>query len=160
VGKGGGRKAWNSTLRPSPLARSGKGLKRSPIKGSRKPLKRRTLEERYGDDPTRYGPLFKRVREYPCLGRVHLRGWHVCAPGYRPATAHHFGDTDLEGLAPCCGLMHDLLHESAKEVDLELRKRGRTLVGLSQAYVRVAAEALEGAGELPEECSAALEVGE
>jgi hypothetical protein len=114
-------------------------------------MKRRTLQERYGEDPLRYGPLWEKVRRwYPCAGKVHLGGAHDCGPGMRPAGAHHLGDTDIEGLIPCCRRFHDQLHDRSWEVEAELRKRGRTLARLGLAYVQVAADSLAAEGELPE----------
>lgn len=152
--KDGDRTAWNSNLRP------GKPLGRDPEKPLRstKKLKRRTLKERYGHDPLSYGVLFEKVREWPCAGKVHLPHQHRCGPGYRPPTAHHLGKTDVEGLVPCCGALHDAMEERTKEVDQALREAGKpSLAKLGQAYVRTAARIVAGQGRLPKEVAAALE---
>jgi hypothetical protein len=139
------RKAWNSRLRPGKGLKPGKGFK---VKGDKKPLRSRTLTERFQDDPTRYGPLWKVVRVLPCVGRMVDPG-HECGPGYAPATAHHLGKTDLEGLVPVCGALHDVLHQRHKCREWEERA-GVDLAALGGKYVKGAAERLERDGELPE----------
>ena len=100
-----------------------------------KKMKVRTLEEKFGDDPFRYGTLFKEIRLLPCFGSTYLPG-HVCGLGYAPASAHHLGKTDLDGLLPVCSLLHDETEERSLEVEKRLREAGRQgLQALGRGYL-------------------------
>lgn len=138
---------------PGAVANSTLGVRKGLKSGGR--LRSRTLEERYGDDPIRYGVLFKAVREKICFGRLYVAG-HSCGIGYAPASAHHIGDTDLDGQLPACGKMHDRLEEFPKEVEEEL-PGDWTLETLGKWYVRKAARELDRAGDLPDDVRQELE---
>lgn len=62
-----------------------------------------------------YGPAWERVRRLPCFW-LRFQDDHVCGPGHTGGhTAHHFirvgrGGRDQDGLIPCCGWVHDVLH--------------------------------------------------
>ena len=124
------------------VRRPGSTLRADP----RKRMKARTLEEKFGDDPLRYGTLFREIRLLPCFGSTYLPG-HVCGLGYAPATAHHLGKTDLDGLLPVCGHMHDQVGEQTLEVEKRLREAGRpSLSGLGRLYL------VRTIGRLSQEC--------
>lgn len=107
-------------------------------------LKRRSLAERTKDDPDRYGDLFEAVRRMPCFGRKYLPG-HECELGYAPASAHHLGRQDSEGMVPVCGRLHDLCEMRTSEVEVMLQRAGSpSLEELGQMYVE---RAREGAGD-------------
>lgn len=130
---------WNSTL----------GVK----KGGR--LKARTLGEKYGGDPLRYGPLFEEVRAMTCAGRSLIAG-HRCGPGYAPASAHHLDDKshlDALGLIPCCGLLHDRLEDPSDQVRWVAH---RTDEDVGRFYVLKAADRIRDRGEMTEELESAL----
>lgn len=133
------RTAWNSTLRPGKPLRAKKRLSRTRASLNRTgKLKRRGVMERHADDPDRYGELFLRVREMPCFGRSRLP-LHQCGIGVRPATAHHVGRKDSEGLLPVCGRLHDALHERPWEIQSRMGKGGAEKVRrLALEYVEQA----------------------
>ena len=129
----GKRRVFGSTLKVDPA----------------KKLKSRTLEEKFGDDPLRYGPVWKCVRILPCAGRKYVP-LHECGPGFAPATAHHLGKDDLAGLWPVCGALHDQLAERPREVSKALRKAGGPTIGaIGKRYVAGALERLQADGRLP-----------
>ena len=62
----------------------------------------------------RYGPAWERVKKLPCvLYTLNFYGvGHQCC-GYGEMTghtAHHLSRLDRDGIIPCCGKAHDLLH--------------------------------------------------
>ncbi len=129
------------------ISRFGSTLKVDPAKK----LKVRTLEEKFGDDPLMYGPAFKLVRTLLCFG-IEWLGGHKCKPGYAPATAHHPGKDDLDGLVPVCGWLHDRCAERTLEVERELREAGSPpLSGLGRMYTMLAIRELVDREELPPE---------
>lgn len=86
------RTAWNSTLRPG-----------------RRP-RERSFRERFpeGEDRDRYGFLWEMVRRLPCIAVLLGVHGHRCRPGVSGRhTAHHVGRTDLDGLVPADGWLHD-----------------------------------------------------
>lgn len=130
-------RGWNSTL---PVARS-------RMKASTR-LRSRSLEEKYGDDPERYGPLFREVRDrMECFGLTYLPG-HVCDLGYAPATAHHIDDRghlDRHGLVRVCGALHDRCEQFPGEVEQDLAAAGSpSLQEIAHATVRDARAAIRG----------------
>ena len=138
------------------ISRFGSTLRANP----KKRLRSRTLEEKFGDDPLRYGPVFKRVRGYPCFGTIYFLG-HRCGPGYAPASAHHVGYDDLDGLLPVCGLLHDQVGEKALKVEKRLRRAGMpSIEAIAKSYVGQALFELKEEGELPPDVKqAAMERG-
>lgn len=117
-----------------------KSRRNNPLK-RRTSLRSRSLSERTEDDPDRYGELFERVREMPCFGRRYLPG-HECGLGYAPATAHHLGRKDTEGLVPVCGRLHDLCEERESEVERRLAQAGSPcLDDLGGFYIGLARKA-------------------
>lgn len=98
-------------------------------------MKARTIGAKYANDPTRYGPTFHVVAALPCIFRM-LDSEHVCMFGH---TAHHIvtvgsGGTDADGLLPCCGAAHTLLHSQPLRVwserfDVDLQFVARVFVG-------------------------------
>ena len=129
------------------VSRFGSTLKANPAKK----LKARTLEERFKDNPLRYGVVFNRVRTWPCFGIEWLPG-HKCRLGYAPATAHHLGKDDLDGMVPVCSWLHDQLEEFPTEVERELRLSGKpSLAGLGRMDVVNALVELYDSDELPAE---------
>ena len=126
----------NSTLRVNP----------------KKKMRTRTLEEKFGDDPGKYGILFREVRTFECFGITYLPGT-ACGLGYAPASAHHLGDRDIDGLLPVCGSHHSMLEEWTLEVAKTLREAGNpTLEDLGRHYLHRAIRNLEDRGEeLPPE---------
>lgn len=130
---------WGSTLRADP----------------EKKLRTRTLAERFEDDPTRYGVLFDLVRRDACFGLTYLPG-HVCGLGYAPPSAHHLGKTDLDGLLPVCGRLHDEAGEKPSDVERRLREAGRLpLQALGRLYVTAALRVLDAEGDLPADVATA-----
>ena len=126
---------WNTTLRTNP----------------RKRMRARSLKEKFGDDPLRYGPLWEEVRRQPCFGKRHLRR-HMCAPGYAPATAHHLGETDLDGMLSVCGALHDEAELYPEKLAKALQQAGSPVPQvLADGYVDAAVAELREAGELPPE---------
>jgi len=133
------------------VGRFGSTLKTDP----KKKLRARTLAERAEENPLRYGPVFLKVREKPCAGRVYLPG-HECGLGYAPASAHHIGKDDLDGLVPACAAFHDQMEEREAEVSKALREAGSpSLKAIGRSYVGEALFRLEEAGELAPEIMAA-----
>lgn len=131
---------WNSTLKMNP----------------KKKLKSRTLEEKFGDDPLRYGPLWEEVRRRDCMGLTWLLR-HQCKPGYAPPTAHHQGETDLDGLLPCCGWLHDRMELEPGKVAKALTDAGSPCYqALGMLYVSAAAVELRECGEMTAEIEKAL----
>lgn len=99
-------------------------------------LRRRGVMERYKDDPDRYGDAFLGIRELPCFARRYLPG-SECGLGYAPASAHHLGEKDSEGLVPCCGKHHDMMEEREKEVESMLKEAGSPpLKEIGRKYVQ------------------------
>lgn len=143
---------WNSTL-PIPK----KPLQRKT------PLRSRSLTEKYGDDPIRYGVLFREVRKMPCAGKVHAPR-HVCSGRH---TAHHDppvgkrGD-DLSGMIPCCDRLHAKLENrqpvfsggEGQTRSMLLEELGwdeARLAEVAMGYVQAAIRRLEAGDGLPEE---------
>jgi hypothetical protein len=84
----------------------------------------------------RYGKLWEAVKREPCFLSWHVPG-HKCGIGVRPATAHHLGRLDAEGLVPCCGKAHDLCHDQPWRVRKALDLAGApTLEEIGMEYVR------------------------
>ena len=132
---------WNTTLRTDPKKR----------------MRSRTLQEKFGDDPLRYGPVLELVRLRPCFGKSYLPG-HACALGYAPPSAHHLGETDLDGLVPVCGALHDEVGLYPETVASALRRaRSPTLPALAAQYVDAAVAELRVNGELLPEIERAWE---
>ena len=128
-------RGWNTTLRTDP----------------RKRMRAKTLQEKFGDDQLRYGPLWELVRRRPCFGKSYLPG-HVCALGYAPPSAHHLGKTDLDGLLPVDGALHDEVELYPETVAKALQRAASpTLHILADQYVDAAVAELREAGELPPE---------
>ena len=133
-------RGWNTTLRVDP----------------KKGLRSRTLKEKFGDDPLRYGPLWDEVRREPCMGLTWLPR-HQCKPGYAPPTAHHLEESDLEGMVPCCGWLHDRLELAPDEVAKELTEAASpSLQALGDLHILAAAARLREKGEMPPEIEEAL----
>lgn len=127
------------------ISRFGSTLKANP----KKRMKTRTLAEKFKDEPLRYGVVFKRVRRYPCAGRVYFAD-HVCGPGVAPASAHHLGYDDLDGLVPSCGRFHDDMEEREAKLVKALRTAGMpSLEAIGKSYVGQALFDLKEQGELP-----------
>ena len=121
-------------------------------------LRSRGVMERHKDDPFRYGVLFTTVRQWLCFGVEHLPG-HICGLGYAPPTAHHLGKTDLDGLLPVCGRLHDLVEERPSQVERALREAGQpSLQEIGRTYLRQASQALVDRGELPSEVEAVCRI--
>lgn len=149
------RRAWNSTLRPGKgLGRSKKALDRSKggLSRSTKPMKRRSLKERFKDRPECYGPIFLLVRQEPCFAARVLPTLHACGLGYAPASAHHLGDTDLDGLLPACGRMHDVLENprGVRMTEAQLQAAGQpSLREIGLQYVGRAIVELRDTDQMP-----------
>lgn len=117
-------------------------------------LRSRGVMEKYKDDPFLYGVLFTLVRTWRCFGATYLPG-HECGLGYAPPTAHHPGKTDLDGLLPVCGALHDLVEERPSRVERALREAGQpSLHDIARTYLSQASQALVDLGELPAEVEA------
>lgn len=139
---------------PGAVANSRLGSRKRLTSSTR--LRSRSLEERYGDDDLRYGPLFDEIKVMTCFAREHLPDY-PCGPGYRPATAHHLGETDPEGQVPACGRHHDWAEEFPGEVDEALREAGSpSLDELGRMYVKEAALRLIERGEMTDEIREAV----
>lgn len=135
------------------------GAVRNRTLGTRRPLRARTLEEKYGDDPLRYGPLWREVRAMTCFARRYL-SWSKCGLGYAPASAHHLdhrGHMDVKGLLPVCSKHHDRVEEHPAEVDEALSKAGSPpLDQLGRVFVELAAAKIRHRGEMTDEIEEAL----
>lgn len=133
------------------ISRFGSTLRANP----KKRLKARSLREKFKDEPLRYGVVFERVRTYPCAGKVYFVD-HVCGPGVAPASAHHLGRDDMDGLWPVCGRCHDDLEEREAKVVKALKQAGMpSLDAIAKSYVGQALFELKEEGELPVEVETA-----
>jgi len=133
------------------VSRFGSTLKANP----KKRMKVRTLKEKFGDDPLRYGPVFEVVRRLPCWANVYIPG-HECGLGAIPASAHHLGFDDLDGLLPSCSLSHSDLHEREGRITKALKTAGMpSLESIGKSYVGQVLFELKDADELPEELETA-----
>lgn len=127
------------------ISRFGSTLRANP----KKKLRSRTLKEKFGDDPIKYGILFERIRELGCFGVVYFTG-HKCGLGYAPPSAHHLGEDDLAGLLPVCGLMHDLVEEQERKLEKRLKRAGNpSLEAIGKSYVGHVLHGLKKSGDLP-----------
>ena len=138
---------------PGALANSTLGVRKGKRLKSSTRLRARTLEEKYGDDDLRYGPLFEEVRRMECAGN---HPGHECGPGYAPASAHHLDDKghlDAKGLIPCCGRLHDVLEDPSRSVEWT---DGRTTEEVGRFYVLKAAHRIRARGEMTEELEQAI----
>ena len=126
------------------ISRFGSTLRANP----KKRMKARTLREKFKDRPWKYGQVFEAVRKLPCAGRVYVPG-HECGPGVAPASAHHLGRDDLDGLVPACARFHDDLEERVAKVTEALRTAGNpSLEAIGKSYVGHALFWLNEQGEL------------
>ena len=144
-----------SPLRPCICEREDKRRSRygSTLKVNPKTkLRTRTLEEKFGDDPGKYGPLFEAVRPLPCFALTYLPS-SPCGLGYAPASAHHLEERDVGGLVPSCSLHHDMMGERTLEVERLLREAGSpSLQAIGKGYLIRAIKWIEDRGEeLPAE---------
>lgn len=129
------------------ISRFGSTLRANP----KKRFKGRTLKERFKGQPWKYGQVFEAVRKLPCAGRVYLP-YHECGPGVAPASAHHLGNDDLDGLVPACSRFHDDLEEREAKVVEALKQAGMpSLEAIGKSYVGQALFELRDQGELPPE---------
>ncbi len=129
------------------VSRRNSTLKANP----RKKLRSRTLREKFGDDPLRYGLVFEAVRRLPCWAKVYIPG-HECGLGAVPASAHHLGTDDLDGLLPSCSLSHSDLHERVGKLAKALKTAGQpSLEAIGKSYVGQALYELKEADELTPE---------
>lgn len=141
------------------LKRTG-SLKRTPLKRSGS-LKRtggpsgQRFTERYPEDHDgpRYGPVYRRVRDWARQGQCFARAIGYRGPGHEecPApgvqtgpTAHHTGRDDLDGLLDACGAGHDLAAGLGGRSTVEafrefLEERGLDLDEMAKEEAEVAA---------------------
>ncbi|MFP3947118.1 MAG: hypothetical protein ACLFWG_00175 [Longimicrobiales bacterium] len=103
----------------------------------------------------RHGPVWETVRLEPCIWLLVDPG-HECRRSVRGGhTAHHLGRSDLDGLVPAGGLVHDRLHgrpgepPSVAAAEL-LEATGLTLEEHGRRHVERAVRRLRERGELPD----------